>query len=902
VWQQEFNRHVSSLAFSADSSRLAVAAYDNSIYVIQTMTQTIQVLRGHQDEVTSAAFNPTRHELASGDVHGTLHLWDPRTAKIKHTLTGHTDQIESVSFGRRGEMLASSSQDKTVRLWNSRSGEQVRILKHDEVVRDISLSQDGRLLASGSSDGKVRLWNTRTGQLEHTLVGHTAGIQSVTIDPINRWVASGSADKTVRIWDLRSGEALRTLVGHTEMVSSVSFGPQGKALVSGGYDKTVRIWDVGTGTVKRVLDGHIGAVVSVDFSPNGHWIASASTDRRVRLWNARIGRGTSAWAGHSAHSTAVQFSPDGLSLASASSDKTVRMWDVHTGTVKRVLHGHTNEAVDVSFQPGGRFLATAGGNTVRIWNVRTGREESVGFRHSRRLKSVAFGPEGHLLATAGADNTVRIWDVEAGHERQVFRGHTAPIRSVDFSPDGRSLASGSYDETVQIWDVNTGQRRHNLSGHTGGIYGVRYGPRGNFLASGSRDKTVRIWDARTGQNKLVLKQQARAHYIDFHPDGRRVGVPCSDGVVRIWDIESQEVLTEFRGHSTEVNFLRFSPDGKLAATAGDDTTVRLWDVATGKPAWRTALLIRSPPRLLTHRGWAALDDASETAPGMPNTDEKWQAAVQKHARYASAAADGSLLCLHSFDDALEIWALDRDIRIRKEPIPGLVELRAVAGGCLLRTEGKSGSRALLVTRRGAIKRLATVGTVTAIGSSDNELFAAAGARVFAFDRSGTASRFFEANAGVSAVARLDNIGLAVGYPNGNIDILSAPGGQIAKEDFSHASNVFEQTPSSQVTRLQAGPRGALVAGFANGLVGLWNVRDRQLLISAQLHGPIAHLLIENNKLYAASSLGHHLVWDLRSFYADRCALLRDMWKQVPVVWRNGHAVAQSPPTHANCRP
>jgi hypothetical protein len=93
----------------------------------------------------------------------------------------------------------------------------------------------------------------------------------------------------------------------------------------------------------------------------------------------------------------------------------------------------------------------------------------------------------------------------------------------------------------------------------------------------------------------------------------------------------------------------------------------------------------------------------------------------------------------------------------------------------------------------------------------------------------------------------------------------------------------------------------LITAFANGTVSLYSWRDGKQLATARIHGPIEHLLLENQKLYAASSLGQHLVWDLKALYADRCALLREVWQRVPVVWRDGRPVLEAPPLNHRCK-
>ena len=61
-----------------------------------------------------------------------------------------------------------------------------------------------------------------------------------------------------------------------------------------------------------------------------------------------------------------------------------------------------------------------------------------------------------------------------------------------------------------------------------------------------------------------------------------------------------------------------------------------------------------------------------------------------------------------------------------------------------------------------------------------------------------------------------------------------------------------------------------------------------------------HLLLEGSKLFAATSLGDHLIWDLGVLQTDYCALLRRIWKEVPVVWEEGVPVKRRPPKGHRC--
>ena len=107
--------------------------------------------------------------------------------------------------------------------------------------------------------------------------------------------------------------------------------------------------------------------------------------------------------------------------------------------------------------------------------------------------------------------------------------------------------------------------------------------------------------------------------VAFSPDGRRALSGGDDKVVRLWDLESGDLIREFRGHTEWVFSVAFSPDGRLAYSTsggffgagwqdGTDSAIRVWDVETGQEVRKleghkgTGLecgrLARRPPRTL----------------------------------------------------------------------------------------------------------------------------------------------------------------------------------------------------------------------------------------------------------------------------------------------------------------
>ena len=209
--------------------------------------------------------------------------------------------------------------------------------------------------------------------IQPTLAGHTAGVESVAFSPDGARIASGSDDKTIQLWDAKTGAAIgQPLRGHTNWVRSVAFSPDGARIASGSDDKTIRLWDAKTGaTIGKPLQGHTAPVYSVAFSPDGARIASGSGDKTIQLWDAKTGaaigeplQGHTRWVG------SVAFSPDGACIASGSADKTIRLWDAKTGAAIGEPREHTRSVQHVEFSPDGVSLCSYD-MTLQLWRKST---------------------------------------------------------------------------------------------------------------------------------------------------------------------------------------------------------------------------------------------------------------------------------------------------------------------------------------------------------------------------------------------------------------------------------------------------------------------------------------------------------------------------------------------------
>jgi len=148
--------------------------------------------------------------------------------------------------------------------------------------------------------------------------------------------------------------------------------------------------------------------------------------------------------------------------------------------------------------------------------------------------------------------------------------------------------------------------------------------------------------------------------------------------------------------------------------------------------------------------------------------------------------------------------------------------------------------------------------------------------------------------GITATAPIGSW-IARGYADGAIELEPATAtGEPPRFNL-------EDLPSSQVEQLGAGPRGTLLAGFADGTVGIWSTTNGARLFHLKLHGPVTRLVLEQGQLSAETDLGDRQDLDLSILEGDYCALMQSIWAEVPVLWEDGIPVARDPDPAHLCR-
>jgi WD40 repeat protein len=278
----------------------------------------------------------------------------------------------------------------------------------------------------------------------------------------------------------------------------------------------------------------------------------------------------------------LAFSPDGKYLAAGGDKHTdlVPVWRVDSGKVVHRLSGHSHRVHRVAFRPDGRQLACSGGpeyaGEIVLWNLATGERQHTLKGFGRSVDHIAYSPDGKRLAGAAwdVDAQMRIWDPHTGKQLRVFPRHL--VHDLAFSPDSRILATASVNRaTIQLWDVDTGLVVTSLPETKEPVHALAF-DNNLRLAGAGADGVIRIWNWRTGELLRILRgHEGWVGQVVFSSDGLRLASIGS--VLHLWNLDADQ---ETRLVARHTDHLALHPNGaRLATATHGNHTVSIWDIS-----------------------------------------------------------------------------------------------------------------------------------------------------------------------------------------------------------------------------------------------------------------------------------------------------------------------------------
>lgn len=208
----------------------------------------------------------------------------------------------------------------------------------------------------------------------------------------------------------------------------------------------------------------------------------------------------------------------------------------------------------------------------------------------REYRAKTISPVAKLRAIGKDDGTLVVENVGGGPAATVPASTPDRwLRALSFSPNGKTLAAAENDDmytqsAITIWELSPGKPpvvklRHTLRDHTT-VYSLDWFADNKTLVSAHGDDTVRLWACDSGkeigrfypEHTFAGLWDLAVDCIATSPDGRTFVTWGRDGLLKLWDKHSFQLLRSMETRGSMPCTLAFTPDGNsLIATDRNGT-------------------------------------------------------------------------------------------------------------------------------------------------------------------------------------------------------------------------------------------------------------------------------------------------------------------------------------------
>lgn len=550
---------------------------------------------GHTTATTVARFSPSGYYVASGDVSGTVRVWDcvgegatkgeyhiisgkindlawdgdsariiavgDGKEKYGHCITadsgnsvgeisGHSSQINTVSIRQQRPLRAMTGSDDTSLVFYHGAPFKFNtsLRKHQRFVYGVAFSPDGSSIVSVGADKNIFLYDGKTGEAKSDIGSgeHKGSVFAVSWARDSKRFVTSSADQTVKIWDAEAGKAIQTWrMGEEGKVSIADHQvgvvwPTGRSdglIISLNLDGDLTYLSEGSQSPQRVVRGHqknITAVAASDSKDSVPTLFSGSSDGRVCNWD--IPTGTAAYIdgpGHTNYVSAIATAPEGRLYSVG--------WDDCLRSIDPSANVFTGSATSTDGQPRGVAASSSGFAVVATHKgVQTfidgQKKKDIQFKS---MSPTAIAANEDLIAVAGDDSSVLILSPTSLETKHKPESLGSVITTLSFSADGKYLAAGCSNGKIAVFNTSSWEVAiSRWSSHTARVTSISWNQEGTYAVSGGLDTNVFVWSVKKPGTRIG-KMNAHKDGVNgvAWVDGGRVVSVGGDAAVKVWKVE-----------------------------------------------------------------------------------------------------------------------------------------------------------------------------------------------------------------------------------------------------------------------------------------------------------------------------------------------------------------------------
>ena len=258
----------------------------------------------------------------------------------------------------------------------------------------------------------------------------------------------------------------------------------------------------------------------------------------------------------------------------------------HTISQAQAFKAHEGSIDGIAFSGDGRLIITAGADqTLKIWDAAN--RTLSGKLALDKGPATSLSVRNNRALTSHADGTSVVWDLDGRRALFSFKRNDASIWAATFAGSEDQIATASHDWTVALWQTSSQSApAHMLEGHENAVQALATEPSGHWLASGGADRMVKLWDLESNELKRTYRNHSDfISALAITSDGATLAAASLDGAIKLWSTSSSRPLRTLNNHTDKVTSVAFSPSGDLLASAAEDGTVRVRGMKRARAYW-----------------------------------------------------------------------------------------------------------------------------------------------------------------------------------------------------------------------------------------------------------------------------------------------------------------------------
>jgi len=195
--------------------------------------------------------------------------------------------------------------------------------------------------------------------------------------------------------------------------------------------------------------------------------------------------------------------------------------------------------------------------------------------HSDSVYTVEKGPNGQFFS-AGGDGMIVLWDLNSGDQGRLIAKVSASVYALHYDEVEDLLIVGQNYEGIHLVNVNQKTVVGSLKTGSPAIFDIKKsGSKIIIACGGGLVKIIDSKDLMTIKDLQFSEESARC--ITISEELGHFAIGYSDHKIRVFDLESLELLHELKGSTNSIFTVQYSPENAVLLSGGRDAKLRIWD-------------------------------------------------------------------------------------------------------------------------------------------------------------------------------------------------------------------------------------------------------------------------------------------------------------------------------------